>query len=159
MAKVQVISFSCVLKNKLGTVLAESVQTQVVNSLEHGGDLKELVRGLQNVKPGERRVIEVSAEKAYGFYDPDLQGEIPKENLSNGSRLTVGDTLQLFSPEKNISRIFRVVEVDSNEIYVDGNHPLAGQDLIFEVEILDARNLRPDESLDLFVNPKKWTIH
>ncbi len=159
MLKAQVISFSCILKNRLGHTISESIQSEVVNSVNHAGQLDELVRGLQNVRRGERRTIEVQAEKAYGFYDPDLFGQLERNNLSEGKKLSVGDTLNLYSPEQRYSKLFRVVEATPEFIHVDGNHPLAGQDLIFEVEILDARDLGPEEDSDLRPKSGKRTLH
>ncbi len=146
--KTQVISFRCVIKNRLNQVLSSSVQRDVLNGLEIPGKLPDLVLGLQNVSPGERRRIEIKAERAYGLYDPDLYGEINRSELRNGRFLRLGETLQLYSPERKSSMTFRIVGEDSETIFVDANHPFAGQDLVFEIEILEARDEQDDDDTD-----------
>lgn len=141
----QVISFHCVLTNRLGHHISSSVQGEVINSAEHSGHLKDLALGLQDVKAGDRRKIFVTAERAYGLYDPDLVGEIPRADLSSGAKLKVGDVLQLYSPERRCSLPFKVIEATSEVVVFDGNHPLAGQDLCFDVEIIEARELRKED--------------
>ncbi len=146
--KTQVISFQCVLKNKLGRVLSTSLQSDVINTIEHSGELKDLALGLQDVFPGEKRRIEIKAEQAYGFYKPELCSDLPRSELSRGSLLKVGDSFPMYSPEKNTSLVFRVIAATDETITVDGNHPLAGQDLLFDVEILEARELREEDEGD-----------
>jgi FKBP-type peptidyl-prolyl cis-trans isomerase SlyD len=143
--KTQVISFHCILKNRLGQVLSATHQNEVINSFENVGSLGDLASGLQDVRAGEKRLIAINAERAYGLYDPELVGELLRCDLASGTSLSVGDTLSLYSPEKKYSREFRVTQAGEDWVVVDGNHPFAGQDLLFDVEILAAREMRPDD--------------
>jgi FKBP-type peptidyl-prolyl cis-trans isomerase SlyD len=153
--KAQVISFRCTLKNRLGQFISSSVSGEVVNQSQEEGSrwLRGLVAGLQNVKPGEKRCIMVSAEAAYGFYDPELAAEIPRSELKRGRKLKLGDELRMFSPERNCAKTFRVVGATPQSVFVDANHPLAGQDLVFDVEITSAREL--EEGEDGFPKPRE----
>ena len=157
--KTQVISFLCVLKNKYGHVLSTSTQSEVINCKKHPGNLQDLVLGLQNVTRGEKRLIAIKAERAYGFYDPALCGEIPRCELKSGQTLRVGDTLPLYSPERKSSLLFHVVSTTARTIRVEGNHPLAGQDLLFDVEILDARELQDDDESSASVKSTGYVLH
>lgn len=100
--------------------------------------LRGLVRGLQGVKPGERRQIFVPAPEAYGFYDKDLVIDVPRDDFPDGDVPKVGTEI-LGEFQDGTPRIFRVIQVTRVFVTLDGNHPLAGQDLIFDIEATDVR--------------------
>lgn len=141
--KPQVISFHCVLKNNLGKVISLTFNRDV---LTHGpGDhLLGLSKGLYNLKAGEKRRIFLPAPQAYGYYDLSLVIEVPRKKLSQGSKLKIGDKVSLRTRGKSL-RIFRVVQGNSRTLTLDGNHPLAGQDLIFDVEGVHIRDATQEE--------------
>lgn len=142
---VQVISFRCVLKNKLGQIISSTVNHDVLSKAEGQSHLLDgLVRGLQNLAKGEKRQISLSAQEAYGFYDPKKAFVRRREDIAGGDRLKAGDQimLKLSTGEQKHSR---VTEVTEETVTLDTNHPLAGQDLIFEIEAIDARDATPEE--------------
>lgn len=137
----QVISFHCVLKNRLGQVLSTSFNQNVL-TLPQAGERDPLARlnsALQNMSCGEKRRIFVSAREAYGFYNPDKVKVMPLGFFEERPR--IGELLKLDSD----SPVLRVTEINSESVVLDGNHPLAGQDLIFEVEAVSAREATPEE--------------
>lgn len=138
--KAQVVSFHCVLKNKLGQVLSVSSNKDV---LTHGSStescLKGLSKGLVDIRQGERRRIFVPAEEAYGFYQLDQVTQIPLDEFSVPPRL--GEMVRLSAKGQPL----RVTEIRNAMVTLDGNHPLAGQDLIFEVEAISAREASLEE--------------
>ena len=138
--KVQILSFHCVLKNRLGQVLSTSFNQEVINQLEEGsGNLRALVAGLQDLTAGERRQVKVSAEEAYGLYDPSLVVEVRRSELLDGSSLSVGNEILRSARPEGQGTPYRVIHADESSITLDGNHPLAGQDLIFDIEVVAAR--------------------
>lgn len=142
---VQVISFNCTLKNKVGSVISTTFNRDVINSVEAPQTmLSGLVQGLQNLKKGERRSINLSAEQAYGFYDPKKIVLFPRKKFGKDKVLHVGEPVTIFTKSGAI-RSYRVVEIYGDMVALDGNHPLAGQDLVFEIEAVDARDATPDE--------------
>ncbi len=144
--KAQIVSFHCVLKDKLGQVISSSFNSEVINQLEKDGDfLRGLVAGLQDVKTGERRKIHVSADQAYGLYDPELVVEVPRRELQQGRQLGIGNEIVTRSTEDGHTRVFRVVNTAVDYVVLDGNHPLAGQDLIFEIEVTAAREASAED--------------
>ena len=146
--KAQIVSFHCVLKNKLGRVLSSTFNNDVITGMEGSPEvLQGLVEGLQNLRKGEKRKILVSAEKAYGFYDPKKVIECACDEVESGSNLRMGDLVYL-SIGKGKPRSLRVVALDGERITLDGNHPLAGQDLIFEIEATKARDATLEELND-----------
>lgn len=144
--KAQIVSFRCILKNKLGQIVSSSVNNDVINQLEEGAkNLKGLVAGLQDVRAGEKRQIFVPADEAYGHYDPQLVVEVPRSQLLRGESLGVGDEILGQCTIDGHIRTFRVINALEDAVILDGNHPLAGQDLTFEIEITAAREAVKDD--------------
>ncbi len=143
--KAQIVSFHCVLKNKLGKVLSSTFNNGVITVTGGPGVvLQGLAEGLQNLRKGEKRKIMLSAEKAYGFYDPQKVVQCMREELPDHLTLRHGDHVFL-SSDDGVGRNLRVIEISGDRFTLDGNHPLAGQDLIFEIEATQARDATADE--------------
>jgi FKBP-type peptidyl-prolyl cis-trans isomerase SlyD len=141
--KAQIVSFHCVLKNKLGQVLSVSSNKDVLTHESTSEScLKGLSRGLIDIQKGERRRIFVPAEEAYGFYQLDQITQVPLDEFSIHPR--VGEMVRLSADAKPL----RVTEIRNAMVTLDGNHPLAGQDLIFEVEAISARDASMEELLE-----------
>ena len=144
--KPQIVSFNCILKNSFGKVLSSTFNNDVIT--QSGGDetiLLGLAEGLQNLVKGEKRKIVLGAEQAYGFYDPGKVLEFDRDELPEGSHLRKGDEVRMVPQKSGKSMTMRVIGVHGERITLDGNHPLAGQDLVFEIEATDARECTPEE--------------
>jgi len=95
-----------------------------------------LERELEGMKAGERKKVTVKPVDAYGeirkeaFIEVD-KSQVPSEGLEVGSYLQTGDG----NDQLNV----KVVEIKENTVVLDGNHPLAGKTLYFEVLILDVK--------------------
>lgn len=143
-----VVSFHYTLKDKeTGSVIESSREAgQPVTFLVGAG---EIIPGLESrmigMEAGESREIEVPAEEAYGQRDPNLIQKAPREYFQNVP-LQKGLPLQAQTPEGRVINMV-VVDFDENTVTVDMNHPLAGRDLLFEVEVIDVREATPDEIL------------
>lgn len=130
----------------MGQVLGSSYNRDVINQLEEGAScegrqrLRGLVAGLQNVQHGERRLFTVSAAEAYGLYDPDLVLNVARADLLMGNRLEIGNEIVSRAGPKGAQQIYRVVQIIGDTLVLDANHPLAGQDLVFDIEIVSARD-------------------
>lgn len=145
---VQVVSFKCTLKNKVGSVISTTFNRDVITSIDAPQTiLSGLVQGLQNLKKGEKRSIAVAAEQAYGFYDPKKVVLFPRKKFSKEKSLNYGEPISIVTKSGTV-RMYRVVEIYGDMVALDGNHPLAGQDLIFEIEALDAREATPEEIVE-----------
>jgi FKBP-type peptidyl-prolyl cis-trans isomerase SlyD len=155
--KTQVISFHCTLRNQLGSVLSSTWNHDVLTGPSPDGDLvRGLAEHLEGLQMGERRRIALSAEQAYGLYDPALVVEVAPGELANGKRLRVGDRVQGRVPGVGGAREFRVTGVSKRRITLDGNHPLAGQDLVFEIEATAVREATRE---DLMSDGESRTLH
>lgn len=142
--KAQVISFNCLLKNKSGQQISMTFNRDVLTSVTTDPNvlLSGLAKGLQNLKKGEKRSIFLAAEEAYGLYDPKRVILFPKKKLPQN--LQPGQIVTIAGKSKTL-RTYRVTQLHSDMVSLDGNHPLAGQDLIFEIEALDARDATREE--------------
>lgn len=87
--------------------------------------------GLIDMSEGESKIIEIQPEDAYGEYNPELKIKLNKNQFPENVK--AGETLQGNSP--NGPMIVKVWEVDEETVTIDANHPLAGQKLVFEVEV------------------------
>ena len=129
----QVVSFHCTLSNRVGKVISSTFNHDVITQIEGGnGMLPGLAAALEDLKKGEKRRILLSAEQAYGFYDPGLVMECPRKKLGRNKPLLVGDEVLTEMPSGE-RKVFRVIEVKESVVLLDGNHPLAGQDLVFDI--------------------------
>jgi peptidylprolyl isomerase len=84
---------------------------------------------------GESQTITVPAEAAYGSRDPQKLQKVDRSLIPDDIDLNVG--MQLGAKTQTGEQIsFTVVDVSDQEVTVDANHPLAGRDLVFEVELV-----------------------
>lgn len=142
--KAQIVSLQCVLKNRLGRVLSSSYCQDVLTCAPGEGPLKGLGKALVNLQKGERREIALKASEAYGFYDPGLVLICSREDFPSSRPVRLGQSMEVEDDQGN-TRMYRVAEVGQERVTLDANHPLAGQDLIFEIETLSARDATPEE--------------
>lgn len=145
----QIISFHCVLKNRLGHVLSSSYNHEVLTSAppETEATLPGLSRGLRDIKKGEKRSILLSADQAYGFYDVSKVFDLPRSDLKGTDHLSLGEKVFFARPGGEVE-LYRVTNLTADRVTLDANHPLAGQDLIFEIEATEVREATPEELSD-----------
>lgn len=85
---------------------------------------------------GETRTVTIPSAEAYGPSRPEMFGEIPLTHLPEEIAPEVGMTLHMRTPQGPLP--IKIVEVLHDRIKVDGNHPLAGQNLTFELTLVEA---------------------
>ncbi|OFZ17967.1 MAG: hypothetical protein A2X94_08735 [Bdellovibrionales bacterium GWB1_55_8] len=155
--KARIVSFHCVLKNKMGKVLSSTFNQDVITGGSNdSAPLKDLSKALQDLKKGEKRKVFLSAREAYGFYDQRLAIEMPRVRLDPKRALTVGMEV-LVSEGSGSTKRYRIVGLTRDTLQLDGNHPLAGQDLEFEIEGVAARDATADEVLESDpIKPGEW---
>lgn len=146
----QVISFKCILKNAAGRLISETYNREVLTIVDpdHSGTLSGLNKNLLNLKRGETRRFKVCAEEAYGLYEPSKVILFPRRKLPKD--VVKGEMINIVGTN-SVIRSYRVLDFHGDFVRLDGNHPLAGQDLVFEVEALDARDATP-EDIELSTN-------
>jgi FKBP-type peptidyl-prolyl cis-trans isomerase SlyD len=156
--RAQIISFNCVVKNKAGRLISSTYNREVLTVSETAptGLLSGLNKNLQNLKKGERRKISVFAEEAYGLYDPQKVILFPRKKLPND--IKKGQMINIVS-KTGIQRSYQVLELHTDLVSLDSNHPLAGQDLIFEIEALEARDATRQEIDDSINTVPQQLLH
>ena len=144
----QIVSFHCVLKDRLGRVISSSFNQNVSTGQDPSGQLRGFTRGMRDLKKGERRSIFVGAEEAYGFYDLAKVVELTREDLPSHDNVRVGDVVVMSVGEEASPAQHRVTALQGDLVTLDANHPLAGQDLIFEIEATDVRDETASDNED-----------
>lgn len=105
----------------------------------HGNIVPGLERELAGKSVGDRLQVSVPAAQGYGEYDRALVQKVPRRTLKGIANLRVG--LRLQAGHQAVT----VTQIAGDMVTLDGNHPLAGQNLNFEVEITAVRPATEEE--------------
>ena len=105
-------------------------------TLGQGSLIPGFEKGLIDMKLNEKKTINIAAEDAYGDPRQDLLVEVPKSDLPEDMTPEVGMGLVSRTPEGQEMNLL-VVEVKDESVILDGNHPLAGKELIFDLEVVE----------------------
>ncbi|HSR55672.1 MAG TPA: FKBP-type peptidyl-prolyl cis-trans isomerase [Alphaproteobacteria bacterium] len=95
--------------------------------------IEESVVGLS---VGDTTTVEVEAANAFGPHRPEAIQKVERSAIPEGVDVTVGSQVQATGTDGQ-QLILKVVEVDDATVTLDGNHPLAGEDLVFEIELTE----------------------
>ena len=100
----------------------------------------QIIPGLDKAMPGmavgEKKVVEVPCDDAYGQPDPNARQAVPRAEIPADIPLDIGTRLQLSTPSGQPVMV-TVSEVTEEEVMLDANHPLAGKDLTFQIELVE----------------------
>jgi FKBP-type peptidyl-prolyl cis-trans isomerase SlyD len=102
-----------------------------------------LEEGMVGLKVGDKKSIEVGFEKAYGPKMEEAKQDVPKDQLPKEAELKVG--LQLMAQGPQGAMPVTIAAINDTTVTVDFNHPLAGKDLIFDIEVIDVREPTKEE--------------
>lgn len=142
--KNDVVTLSYTLKNSTGEELDKAGAEDGMNYL-HGA--KNIVQGLEEaiegLAVGDKKDVTVPPEKAYGDLVPELRMQIPRSNFPGD--VDIQPDMQFTSEMGGKENVFTVVNVEGDQVSVDGNHPLAGETLHFSVEVLAVRDATEEE--------------
>jgi FKBP-type peptidyl-prolyl cis-trans isomerase SlyD len=143
MAALRHLTFHYTLRNREGRVLDTSRGAEPLSCLEGAGQIIEgLEESLLGMSAGEKRTIVVPPERAYGLREDALIQKVPRDRLPVDD-IRVGDQFQT-GPDRQ-DPVVTVVAIEGGEVLLDANHPLAGQELHFEVELVALRPATPAE--------------
>ena len=137
------LNFHYTLRDAQGRVLDTSGGGEPLGCIEGAGQIIDgLESALRAMQPGEKRKLVVSPERGYGLREEALVQKVPRARLPV-EELAVGDRFQT-GPGRH-APVVTVVAVEGDEVTLDANHPLAGEHLYFEVELVAARPATPEE--------------
>jgi len=91
---------------------------------------------LLGMQPGETRSVDVAPEQGYGHHDQRMVAEVERKLIPDDERLQVGGYLQVTLEDGSDIEVM-VSELTETMATLDGNHPLAGKTLHFEIELLE----------------------
>ena len=142
--KPNVVTFHYTLRDPAGRVLDTSAGGEPITYLEGAGQvidgLDEQLRGLA---AGTHCVVQVPAAKAYGEHDAAQIQRVPRAHIPVEGELSIGDRFQ--TDTDRYAPIVTVVAVDAETVTLDANHPLAGVDLTFEIQLVAVRESTAEE--------------
>jgi len=134
----RVVSFHYTLRDPGGRVLDSSAGGDPISYLEGAGQIIDgLDEQLRFAAAGEKTRVVVPAKKAYGERDPEQVQRVKRAALPVDGELKVGDQFQTDSDR--YAPVVTVQAIEGDEVVLDANHPLAGVDLTFDVEIVAVR--------------------
>ncbi len=138
-----VISFHYTLTDNSGKQLDSSKGSAPLTFLSGVG---QIIPGLEKVlidmKQGDHKTVNVPHQEAYGSFDQTKSYKVQREKLP-APEVKLGDVFA--TGEGAAYQEVKVVDVQGDSITLDGNHPLAGKDLTFDVEITSTRVATAEE--------------
>ena len=140
----RVVSFHYTLRNPEGRILDTSQGGDPIVFLEQAGMIIDgLDDALQQLPAGTKSTIEVPSAKGYGAHDPSQVQPVPRDRIPVEGDLKIGDQFQTGSDAG--APVVTVVGIEEDKVILDANHPMAGLDLTFEVEVLQERPATAEE--------------
>lgn len=148
-----VVSIDYTLKNDAGEVVDTSEGRAPLDYLHgHGNIIPGLENALTGRKIGDSLKVTIPPAEGYGEVDKSLLHVIPRRRFPPGQDLEPGMMFQA-RLDDGPQRVYRIDEVGAEEVRVDGNHPLAGQNLNFEVAVKEVRAATATEIAHGHVHP------
>jgi FKBP-type peptidyl-prolyl cis-trans isomerase SlyD len=142
--KDSVVTFNYTLKDDDGTVIDSSSADEPLAYLHgHGNLVPGLERELEGKAAPDKLSVKVTPADGYGEYSRERIQKVPRRTLKGIAKITVG--MRLHAQTEQGPRPVTVTAVTGDMVTLDGNHPLAGKNLNFDIEILDVREATAEE--------------
>ncbi|MAT66512.1 MAG: peptidylprolyl isomerase [Gammaproteobacteria bacterium] len=142
-AQNKVVSIHYTLKDHEGQILDQSSDQPLAYLHGASNIIPGLETALEGKDVGEKMTVTVEPEQGYGMSDEALIQEVPRDAFQGVEDIQPGMRFQADSA--NGPMVVTVVKADDSTVTVDGNHPLAGMTLTFDVEIADVRDASEEE--------------
>ncbi|WP_220463555.1 FKBP-type peptidyl-prolyl cis-trans isomerase [Sediminihaliea albiluteola] len=140
-----VVSLHYKLSDAQGNEIENSAGAEPLKYLHGAGNL---IIGLENALVGKASGAQVSvavpAEEAYGEIQAELIQQVERSMFQGIDTIEPGMAFQSEAPDGSVQRIV-VRDVEGDTVTIDANHPLAGETLHFDVEVLEVRNATEEE--------------
>jgi FKBP-type peptidyl-prolyl cis-trans isomerase SlyD len=128
------------LKDSDGNIIDSSAGQEPLTYLHGGGNLiMGMEEGLEGKAKGDKFKLKITPEKGYGVRDASLIQKVPRSSFGD-QKIEKGMQFQT-----NRGTVVTVTETGLESVTVDGNHPLAGKELHFDVEVMTIRNATQEE--------------
>ena len=96
-------------------------------------------KAVEGMEVGEKKTVTIKSEDAYGPVRPEMSQEVPRDQLPKDQEPKVGMHLVMQTPE-GMQVPARIAKVAEDKVTIDLNHPLAGKDLTFDIELVKVTN-------------------
>lgn len=156
-AKNKAVSFIYSILDEKGEVLEQS---DLPMSYVHGSDsglIEKVEQALDGCAENESVEVRVSVNEGYGPYDPELTYTDDLDNVPPEYH-KIGAEVQ-FQNDSGDVKAFFVSKIENGKLTVDGNHPLAGKDLIFRITVTEIRDATQEEIDSGKPSGKPYSIH
>lgn len=142
--KDSVVTIDYTLKDDNGNVIDTSEGREPLAFLQgHNNIISGLETALEGKQKGDSLDVKILPQDGYGEYNQDMKQTLNKDKFSGVDKIEPG--MQFKVQNQNGIQIFTVVEVQGDDITIDGNHPLAGVNLNFSVDVRDIRQATSEE--------------
>jgi len=139
------VSIHYTLTNDDGEVLDSSIGDEALVYLHGGGNIiSGLEKALHGKVAGDKFNVRIEPEDAYGELMEDMIQVISRDMFEGIDHVEVG--MQFHADVSSGSGVVTVVNIEDDDITIDGNHPLAGLALTFDVEVIDVRAATEEEA-------------
>ncbi len=139
-----VMGFHYTLKDAQGTEIDSSAGGHPLYVMLGKG---HIVKGLDDVLPdmgvGDKKTIVVSPENGYGPVNDELRLRVPRGQFPPDADLQVG--MQFQTEPKPGAPVFTIMKIEAEDVFIDGNHQLAGVELHFDIEVMEKRPANQEE--------------
>lgn len=139
-----VAAFHYTLTDDKGQVVDSSEGREPLTYLHGSGQIVPgLEKQMEGRAVGDKFTAHVAPEEGYGVHHPELMQEVPREAFQGVQDIQPGMQFQGRGPQGEIN--VTVTRVEGDKVFIDGNHPLAGQTLHFDIEVTGVRAASEEE--------------
>ncbi|MDP3980906.1 MAG: peptidylprolyl isomerase [Chlamydiota bacterium] len=120
-----------------GTIFDSSTNREPMQfTIGEGNLIADFEQAVIGMNIGDKKTISINAEKAYGPYNQEMAITVDRSNVPEDIKPEIGQQLQLTTSDGRTLNV-SVIEVAEKTITIDANHPLAGKDLTFDLELIE----------------------
>lgn len=144
-ANQHVVAIDYTLSNDAGEVIDSSAGAEPLVYLHGAGNIiAGLEKALLGKAIGDELDVSIEPEEAYGEYSAELITNLGREMFEGVDELEVGMQFHASAPDGGM-QIVTIRDIDGDQVTIDGNHPLAGQQLNFKVKVVSIRAASEEE--------------
>ncbi len=139
-----VVTMNYTLKDDKGTVIDSSSENGPLSFIQGIGNIiPGLETQMEGKQKGDKFNCTITPADGYGDTDPNLVQKVERSQFAESDNLEVGMMFEVGNDDQSF--IARVIGLDDQNVTLDANHPMAGQTLNFDIEILNVRDADPNE--------------
>ncbi|MEC9283991.1 MAG: peptidylprolyl isomerase [Bdellovibrionota bacterium] len=153
------VSIAYQIKDKDGNVIDEHPRDEPLKFVfGYSFVLAKIEEAILGLEAQDEIQVVLAKEDAYGDYRDELVTKVEKSHFANEFSIMVGMRFATKGPDGN-DMVVEVIDINDNDVTLDGNHPLAGQDLIFDIVVLDVQIADAEEVAKAKKISAKSVIH